>query len=249
MEAAEYATMEAVEERHWWYLGLQDLVIGLVRAEAERAGRPLEILDAGCGTGRLAQLLARFGTISACDVHPLALEGARRRGLQHVFHTDLSDERGLGQERYDVVTCMDVLYHRLIHNDLAAVRNMHTALRKGGLLLLQVPAFGVLQGRHDEVVHTRHRYRRHEVIERLVAAGFDAPRVTYRLFPLFLPTLLWRRLLGPILKGKESRSDVSGIPPRWLNSLLTTYVKTENRWLQRGGALPFGTSLFAMARK
>ncbi len=251
MEASEYQLMYEAEVRHWWYLGLHHLVIDRVRAEERRQGRRLNILDAGCGTGRLCQLMQPFGTTTGCDVHPVALEATASRGIRRVLHCDLMSD-SLGTEQYDVITTIDVLYHRMIGDESVVLRNLFNALRPDGLLILQVAAFEILRGQHDVAVHTRHRYRSEEVCGLLRDAGFDVELASYRLFPHFLPAIGWRllsKLLPQPTSADEPTSDVAKVCPSFLNSLLVQYLKAENRILTAGIRFPFGMSFFATARK
>jgi len=251
MEPAEYQTMRAAEEHHWWYVGLHHLLINLVRREAAKFRRPLDILDAGCGTGRLCELLQPFGNVTGCDIHPLALEAAAQRGIRCVLRRDLvSDD--LGSEQYDLITCVDVLYHRAVNDEQAALRNLHRALRKRGLLILHLPAFELLRGAHDLAVHTRRRFRRNEVVALLCDAGFSVEFASYRLLACFLPALLWRaltRVFVPQTNNGLPRSDVAPSASPRIHRLLTGYVKAENRFLSIPIPLPAGTSVFALARK
>lgn len=251
MEASEYLTMRALEERYWWYAGLHDLVIRWARREAAGAGKPLQILDCGCGTGQLCTLLQPFGPVTGCDIHPLALEATAQRGITNVHRWDVMSDHW-GVEQYDLITCMDVLSHRAVTDDRAALGNLYRALRKGGLLLIQVPAFRLLRGDHDLAVHNQHRYRRGELVCRLGEAGFQVEVATYRLFPLFLPAMLWRglnRLSVSYEKTGLPPSDLVRSVPAWLNHLLTVCVLAENRFLIAGVTLFLGTSVFAAARK
>lgn len=251
MEDIEYQRMLAAEEQHWWYAGLHDLVLRFVRAEAGRLGKPLSMLDAGCGTGRLCQLLGPLGEVTGCDIHPLALQATARRGIARVLRKDLaSDELGIGQ--FDLITAMDVLYHRLVNSELAALRNLHRALRPRGLLLLQVPAFECLRGTHDLAVHTRRRYRRQEIVRMIQGAGFTVEFATCRLFALFPVALVWRmfsRTTARVAGDGHVASDLAARPSAILNRLLLCYLKIENRLVAAGVRFPFGTSVFVVARK
>lgn len=252
MEPAEYTTMAAVEDRHWWYAGVHDFVLRLARSETRRTGGPLTILDAGCGTGRLCQLLRPFGSVAGCDLHPLALAGSARRGVQPLWQCDLSAD-DLGTGKFDLITCMDVLYHRNISDEAAVLHNLHRALKPGGLLLVQSAAFEILRGAHDLAVHTRRRYRRHELVRLLDDAGFEVEAASYRLPWLFPPCLLWRclhpRAANAVDTATPTRSDLARPCPGFVNEFLTRCVKAENWLLTRGARLPFGTSVFAAARK
>jgi len=251
VEDIEYNRMLVAEERHWWYAGLHDLVLRFARLEAHRLGRPMSMLDAGCGTGRLCQLLSPLGEVNGCDIHPLAVEFTSRRGICHVLKRDLAIEN-VGDAQFDLITMMDVLYHRRITGELATLRALHNALRPGGALMLQVPAFEVLRGSHDVAVHTRRRYRRSQVARMLAGAGFHVEMATYRLCALLPPLFAWRlcsRAMVPFSSTTPMPSDVAHLPPDFLNALLLRCIRVENRLIARGVRLPFGTSVFALARK
>lgn len=251
MEPSEYAAMRAAEDAHWWYAGLHDLVIRMARREAEMVCRPLDILDAGCGTGRLCELMQPFGVVTGCDMNPLALSAASTRGISRLRRCDLAVD-ALDAESYDLITFIDVLYHRAVADERVVLKKLHAALKKGGLLILQTAAFESLRGAHDDAVHTRRRYRRGEVVRLLQDAGFAVELATYRLLPWFLPALLWRswtRWFPPRAKDGRPLSDVAApVSPR-LNAWLAACVKMENRLLTAGLRLPAGTSVFAVARR
>jgi SAM-dependent methyltransferase len=247
MNEREYAIMYGVEERHWWYVALHELIVSAVAREAR--GRRLTILDAGCGTGRLCQLLAPYGEISGCDLSEQALRFCRERGLTNLFRADLA-EADLGEGRYDIITSIDVLYHQAIGDDQPVLEKFCRALKPGGLLILNLVALECLRSSHDIAVHTRKRYRRAALIPELVRAGFRVEQATYRLGLLFFPIFALRLVKRFVLARREAKevpSDVS-LPPRWLNRGLLALLRGENRLLSLC-ALPVGTSLFVVARK
>jgi len=240
--------MASLEEAHWWYRGLHHLVTGLVAAEHAPKGS-LDILDAGCGTGRLCRLMAPFGTVTGCDVSDLALQLCRESGTDNVFKVDLNSA-DLGRERYDVITCMDVLYHRAIEREDVVLSSFHRALRPGGVVLLNLVAFESLKSSHDIAVHTRRRYRRHEVVHLLQEAGFTVRFCSYRLFLLF-PLIVVYRSLRSFLGCKGNQDHVVSdlrLPPRLTNRLLESALRLENRFIDRL-PFPFGLSVFAVAEK
>jgi SAM-dependent methyltransferase len=145
---------------------------------------------------------------------------------------------------FDCVTSFDVIYHRWVRDDTAAVREMARVLRPGGLLLLRVPALKMLWGAHDEAVHSRHRYTRAEVRRLLASAGFEVLRDTYANSLLF-PIVAARRALDR-LTGRRG-SDV-GFLPAPLEWAFGAALRIESRLLRRV-SLPVGASVFALARK
>lgn len=251
MNAGEYARMYEVEDRHWWYVALHRLVLDTVEEESRRRGRTLEVLDAGCGTGRLCQLLsARRHRVTGCDHSEEALRLSRARGLQDLFRADLNALE-LTPERFDVVTSIDVLYHASIHDDVSALARLRDALRPGGLLVVHVVALELLRGTHDVAVHTRERYTRGMLVRRLQAAGFSVERVTYRvglLLPLIAARRIWSRLSRRAAQPDEEVASDVAMPAPVLNRVLQGAMGLE-RVVGRRLPLPLGSSLFAIARR
>ena len=247
MNEAEYQRMFRVEDRHWWYIALHELVISQVAAEATAKG-PLQIFDAGCGTGRLAELLSPYGEISGCDASPLAIAFCRQRGLSSMTQAALQDVT-LPANHFDVITCIDVLYHRGIDDDVAVLERLRTALKPGGLLLIHLVAAPALYSSHDLAVHSRERYTRPLLQQRLEKAGFTIAQLTYRVATLFPLIAAWRRLRRrePDVAPSEVVSDLS-LPPALINAALLRLMRAEN-WLLRHVNLPCGSSLLAVCRR
>jgi hypothetical protein len=102
----------------------------------------------------------------------------------------------------------------------------------------------MLRGRHDEAVHTRHRYRKSEVDRLLRDHGFEVPKLSYWNTTLFPVMLAKRTLERWSRRGAPPVSDMSDLPGS-INRVLTAFVRAENRMLLATG-LPFGGSIFAV---
>lgn len=240
MNVEEYERMFLAEERQWWYAGMRDITDALLRgARGAGTGR---ILDAGCGTGNNLLHLGRRGTAVGVDLSEEALRFCRGRGVRAVGGSLL--RLPFRDEAFDCVTSFDVLYHRWITDDRAAVAELARVLRPAGLLLVRVPALKMLWGAHDEAVHSRHRYTRSEVKALLGAAGLDVLRSTYANFFLF-PVLAARRTLDRI-SGRHG-SDVQFLSPI-LERAFLGLLQLEARLVPHV-SLPIGASVFALARK
>ena len=250
MNDREYLRMYEVEDRHWWYVALHELVLEIVAAEARRHGRPLDVFDAGCGTGRLCELLARAGhRVSGCDRSGEAIRLCRRRGLTAVEQADLATF-ALAPDAHDVITSIDVLYHAGVADDVALLRRLARGLRPGGALVVNVVAHEFLRSTHDVAVHTRERYTRRSLCERVRAAGLEVARATYRvglLFPLVAAHRSASRLRARRAPPEDVPSDVA-MPPTAVNRLLLAVMRVENAILRRR-ALPVGSSAFVVARR
>jgi SAM-dependent methyltransferase len=104
--------------------------------DAGLSGR--RVLDAACGTGSsFVPLLERGYEVVGCDISPAMVDRARARanGAADVVVADLRELPW--RERFDLVTCVDDSINYLLSEDdlVAALREIHAALRPGGLAL------------------------------------------------------------------------------------------------------------------
>jgi SAM-dependent methyltransferase len=255
MEPAEYQTLYEQEERYWWFAGLRGLVLRQLDRflPPERlAARGLRILDAGCGTGGMLARLDPYGRRFGIDFHPLALQLALRRETAHPSDARAALCRGsvtrlpYRDGSFDLILSLDVLYHRGVASDLAALREFRRCLRPDGLLVLNLPAFESLRSAHDAAVHTARRYRRPSLRALLCEAGFAPLRLTYWNTLLF-PALAFWRILRKAARRQGAGSDVQPLPAG-LNRALARLLHLERLWLERRD-LPFGLSLLAVGRR
>ncbi|MFC4471136.1 class I SAM-dependent methyltransferase [Streptomyces xiangluensis] len=98
---------------------------------------PLFVLDAGCGKGHFARALARCGhRVDAFDASPAAVAHARAEGGGPRYaEASLTDWRS--PWLYDVVLCVDVLFHVMDDAQWAAgLRNLASLVRVTGRLIV-----------------------------------------------------------------------------------------------------------------
>jgi SAM-dependent methyltransferase len=243
MEPGEYDHIARVEDRHWWYAGMRAAARAWVEAcvAPALAAGPARILDAGCGVGGGLRWLSAFGRPVGLDVHPAAVRYSARTGYSVAQGSVQS--LPFADAAFDLVTSFEVLYHLAVTDDVAALAELRRVTRPGGWLLVRVPAHNWLRGAHDRQVHTRHRYGRAELRDRLLRAGWRVQRLT-PLGAWMLPPAVLARL---VQRRGQAQSDVS-IPPAPINRLLQAALAAEGR-LARRWDLPFGLSLLALARR
>lgn len=243
MEPKEYETMFAVEDRHWWYVGMQRITTTLI-AHLYPDQTTLRILDAGCGTGAAMHYLSPFGSVTGCDLSALALHLCQQRGLSCLSQSSVI-RLPFDDGRFDLVTSFDVLYHRAVSDYGHALDECWRVLKVGGRVLLRLPAYNWLRGHHDEVIHTAHRFTAAELHQALNACGFVVEKLSYANTFLF-PLALGKRLVERILP-KEGGSDIHSNPP-WQDTFFAWFLFTEARWLVRH-TFPFGLTVIAVGRK
>ena len=235
--------MLAADARHWWYRGRRRIM----RAQLERLElRPdARLLDAGCGSGEMLDELGRFGRAMGIDIDRGSVELAHERGrdvrLASLFELPYPDGW------FDLVACLDVLEH--LDNDRAALRELLRVTAPGAVLLVSVPAYQSLWSAHDEANLHRRRYRASGLKEVIGAAGWIPQRHTYfnslLLPPAAAVRLAERRRRRP---RPEGVSDLHLTPPL-LDPVLELPMRLEAALIRRGGAMPAGLSLLAMARR
>lgn len=234
-----------LEDKLWWFLGMRRISSTLLDRHLPAKGAEIRILDAGCGTGGMLKTLGHYGQPCGVDASPQALRLASKRVAASLVQADIC-RLPFASESFDLVTSLDVIYHRSVSSDDEALREMARVLRPRGLILLRVPALKLFHGRHDVAVHTRHRYRKRELEKKLKEAGFVSEFVSYvncLLFPVAVLRRGAERLLHPGHQGSEVEPVAS-----WLNRALYWILRMEARWI-RFGTFPVGLSLVAVAHK
>ena len=243
MDKEEYDNMYRLEDSHWWYVGMRGQALRLMN-DLYGSRRNLAILDAGCGTGGTLPHLARYGEATGLDFCEDALAFCRRRGLRRLVQGSVLDVP-FRDGSFDLVVSFEVLYHRAVTDDEAALREFYRVLRPDGHLLIRLPAHNWLRGGHDEVVHTRSRYSASEVRQKMRRAGFRVERASYANSLLF-PIAALKRASEMALK-RSGTSDVKPTAP-WLNRVLTAELGIEARFLRQTD-LPWGLSIVALGSK
>lgn len=245
LKPEEYEIMYRVELRHWWYLGMATITQMLLNRWYPLHTN-LRILDAGCGTGAaMTTYLTEYGDVTGFDLSDLALGFSRARGAEKLARASAVDLPFVG-ESFDLVTSFEVLYERAVSSDARALQEFCRVLARGGRLLLRLPAYDWLRGRHDEAVHTARRYTSGQIATLLRENGFVIEHLSYVNMFLF-PLALIKRLTERIAPTEDNGSDLT-LNPGPLNGLFRAVLALEAPLVTRS-SLPFGLSVIAVAQK
>lgn len=243
MDASEYRRLSQIEDRHWWFRSIHRLVKDQIfRRLRSDPSNSMWILDAGCGTGGLAEKLVRIGTVVGLDISSQALSYAKQKPLTLVQGS--VNDLPFRNDSFDVVTSISVLYHERV-DDRDAWREMKRVLQPGGVAIIVLPTFSWLASHHDRLTHTKRRYTLSEVTRAANACGFEILDGRY-LFSFLFPLFFTKRISERISRARLA-SDLM-MPPWWLNVLLERICLFE--WqLGRLITFPFGSSLFLIVKK
>jgi len=242
MNSEEYQKMYDLEDKYWWFVGRRKLLSSVF--ELYILDKRDLLFDLGCGTGLNLMSFANSCRAVGADRSFTALGYCRQRNVQTVFQCE-AESIPLKSNSVDVVTALDVLEH--LKEDEEALKEIHRALKPGGLLIATVPAYGFLWSEHDEALHHYRRYTALEMRMKLSASGFELERTTYYITFLFAPILLFR--LWQNLFDVSHHPSVSYImPPRWINDFFIWLLDVEAQ-IMKFINLPFGISIICIARK
>ncbi|MDQ6809152.1 MAG: class I SAM-dependent methyltransferase [Verrucomicrobiota bacterium] len=245
MSPDEHDVMRSVEDQYWWYVALRRHVAESI----DPRGAEIAILDAGCGSGGMLQVLrktfpaARLTGLDASE-YAIGLTNAREIGADLVVGS--VEQLPFGDAQFDCVLSIDVLTAAGV-NPRAALSEAHRVLRAGGQFIVNVAAFNFLRGAHDIAVDVNRRYTRAEVRASLTQAGFDIEQISYWNTLVLPPIAVLRWISRMRAKPDRARSDFRPLPGL-LNVTLHDIALLELRTGARV-SLPFGTSIFAVARK
>ena len=231
MEQVMFQLLEGMEAS-WWYRARANVVRSVLARDSPL--RPERALDVGSGFGGMCGELARASeSVYAWEPHKDAQEVLRRRDYAEVFN---EEDEALAQS-YDLVGMFDVLEH--MADDRGFLTRLRGSLTPDARLVLTVPAFPFLWSVHDELNKHYRRYTKKSLRSVLTKSGYDIEFISHWNALFFLPAAFVR------LFGRTGEDTLA--LPKGLNDMVLGMVRAET-WLLRGAALPFGTSLVAVAR-
>jgi SAM-dependent methyltransferase len=236
MERAEYALMDAAEDRMWWYRALHARLCDTLEHISGR------VLDAGCGTGGLlAALRDRRPDLARFGIEWDGSAASRARGKSGAAIARGSvNSLPFADDSFDAAISADVLCHAAV-DPVAALSELKRVLRPGGCLVVNMPAYQWLLSEHDRRVHNVRRLTAAAAATLLRQMGFH--RVSARYWNgLLLPLMITQR---KILARGGGVSDVAPFPP-WLDAILHGMTEFERRL---PFPLPAGGSVLAIAEK
>lgn len=253
MNPEEIEKLAEHDRGHWWYRGLQGIVMSLAspalaRVSGSKGSEPGWILDAGCGTGGMLSRLEHIGKRVGVDLSWLALSRCRERVSCPLCQGSI-ERLPFADATFELVLCTDVIYHAEVGDDCTALSELARVMKPGGMLVVNVPAYEFLRSTHDVAIHTRRRYTRRQIVDGIRRAGLRVVRASYWNTLLFAPAAFVRvvRRWRWRWRGREAESDLRPVPSL-VNMALYAVVVCERivlRWVN----LPFGLSVLCTAVK
>ena len=241
MKTDDFKELAEVEDSMWYFHALNRRMLLPL---AELASKNATVLDAGCGTGGLIKALQGVGapwTIKGLDYSPVACSYARERTSVPIEEVSI-EALPFGDGQFDAVLTADVICQ--IDDASVALAEFRRVLKSGGILAINVAAYNWMRSYHDELMDTRHRFRRSELVNLLRQVGFEVTLSSYANMLLF-PLIFARR---KIFVPRHPTSDVKPYPPL-IDAFCGSMAALEHLLLSTGIKLPVGNSVFIVARK
>lgn len=202
MDLVENVALDAA--RHPWEVRRSKFFVGILRSAL--AGRSdVDVLDCGAGDGwfasRLSAELPAVKSVTCWDAHYTADQLALFSGR----YPSLLFTKTKPRRTFDVVLALDVLEH--VEDDVAFARDLALSMNDGGVMLVSVPAWQALFGRHDTFLHHHRRYRPSQCDRVLDEAGLRVVARGGAFHSLVLPRAV--AVLGEKIAAAAGRS----LPP------------------------------------
>jgi ubiquinone/menaquinone biosynthesis C-methylase UbiE len=247
MELYEYDTMRSVEDTYWWYAGLHNLVAQNALKVLTNFSYP-KVLDAGCGTGGMMNVLHRVlpeSELIGIDFSPSAVEFTQQRNIGIVKQASV-ESLPFPNEFFDLVISLDVVCSEGV-DDSKAFAEFYRVLKPKGSVIINLAAFDFLKGEHSLAGHEERRYTKRKLSRLLLNAGFVIEKMTYWNATFFPIMAVWRPISLMFANKKSPRSDLKTLPS-FVNNALIWLILREIQ-LTQYISLPFGSSVFAVAKK
>jgi 2-polyprenyl-3-methyl-5-hydroxy-6-metoxy-1,4-benzoquinol methylase len=218
--------LEKIGERDFWSNVKTKLILDMIEGK--------NILDVGCGACTLSKiLLEKSYNVTVIDSDEKAVEIAKKKGLRG-FKADIADWKT--NTKFDCVIASDVLEH--IDDDKRVIKKIYAILKPGGCLIINVPSYKFLFGKHDIYLGHKRRYSDGELKAKLEESGFEIESQRHWNLLALPMTILVTRIFQK--DYPHERISKLGLLSKTLERLLL--LESEVNYL-------FGISILCKARK
>ncbi len=244
MEQEEYASMNILEQDHWWFKAKRHFLRLALEHNGVRASEgSLRALDVGCGTGAVLLELSELGfAAEGLDMSPLAKSFCEKKGQR----VTLGEATALPfpDASFDVVTALDMIEH--VDNDEQVMKELYRVVKPGGTIVVTVPAHPSLWSYHDVALHHKRRYTK-KTFRSLITSVAKESRIGW-IHATILPGVVLVRQYMRLFQKEKKTSDVRPVSP-FISGVMSIPYFFEYGMFRLLGTLPWGVSLIATIRR
>lgn len=230
---------DIVDLNHFWVVRRFEV---MRRIAGQYLDPGLNFCEIGCGNGMLQRQLEMKAGLKV-DGFELCLNALRHNQSEAgtLYYYNVFEQRPELQEKYDVIFLFDVLEH--LEQDLSFLKACLFHLKKGGHLIMNVPARKELFSRYDVLAGHARRYILPELRALAASTGVTLESPTYWGLPLY-PLLMSRKYLIERFSAESAYEKGFKPPNQAMNSffrLLSRFETVPQRVL--------GTSIMGVLKK
>ncbi len=221
MDAKTYEIEAQLESHHWWFVTRREMFTRYITKLTLKQNA--SILDVGTSSGTNLRMLKSLGftNFKGVDISPLAAQIAKDKGLGNVDIGDIC-KLPYPDNQFDLILATDIIEH--VDDDLLALQELRRVLKPHGTILLTVPAFPSLWGLQDIVSHHKRRYRKTQLIEKLMATDLHPTTMYHFNYLLFLPIWMMRQMIKMAKPNLKSENEINA---PWINAILKRIFKLD----------------------
>ena len=232
--------MFQLENSHFWFIGKRLFIEEYLRSIKHSITK---ILDIGSGTGGTKKWLSKYGCTIGLEKSMYGIAFGKKRGLTIIPGS--ADVLPFKKNSFDLVTLLDVLYHKNIFRIEDVLKEAYRVLKPDGYLLITDSAWPFLYGKHDIQMHGKRRFTQSALKKPLHKLHFKVLRSSYLYFFLFPIFVIQRKIIDHIDRKEQSNVNNVNI---FINAALIFIVKFE-AYLLRIISFPIGSSVVVLAQK
>lgn len=230
---AYFEKLKKAEEKHFWFEVRRKWIYDSIR---KFILPPASVLEIGCGTGNVSSFLSQKQySVTGCEFFAEAL-GMAWPGFIKVQGD--SNTLPFKDNSFDIIGLFDVLEH--FEDETALIKEALRVVRKGGIIVVTVPARAELWSQADELSLHKRRYTKKRLQQVLSEPKLCPLLLKYIFMSLYIPT--------KYLRAHGYKESYHFGFNRLVNTLLRSIFDVE-RIVSKGLPLPLGTSIIAVARK
>ena len=246
--SAYFDNLIETEKKHFWHITKRKLLYRFLKKNIPDF-ESIGFFELGCGSGYFLDYLMKRG-VRIQGGGDLFVESLKIvSGYLKIPLYKIDALRMPFRDEFGIVALLDIIEH--IDDDLGVLKEVRGSLRKGGYVLVTVPALEILRRNLDNILRHKRRYTKGLLRDRLIQAGFSNPKVTY--FNAYtIPFLLAQRSYEYVRKNSletdekkviNKSNTIHSLP----NSLFQLAAAIERPFIVQFG-IPAGASLMAIAK-
>lgn len=193
-----------------------------------------QVLDIGIGRGEMLTCFKEWGykNYLGIDISPSTVRFCKSIGLNCELVKDSSKFLQENQNKYDLITLIDVLEHIPREHTVSFLKDLRSALKRGGVLIIQVPNLQAPDGQlhmYNDITHMV-GFIEHSLQQVLITAGFK--EFHFQGFEEFVDNRFKtkvKKILRSILwkKTRFERLINGNLNPKILNPVFSAIVRKD----------------------